>query len=429
MRSRRRTPRGSTLLYVTVCMVVLVGFVSLAVDLGRVRAAHTELRIAADAGVFAGMQYMRSDQDQAVADAISTAEANSAHGTAVDLQSSDVEFGRWRYYSKTFEAQDARYSTNAMRVSARRTTARGNPIPLGFAKLLGFNSKNVEARATAMITGGRATLGIVGIDSLTMVGTAETDSYNSSEGAYNAATRYDNGDIASNGVIDLTGTIDVNGSVHTGPDGDVNAGGNTTVTGDEFPFPEPLDYPPVDASPYATANDNTLLLLPPPAKEKDQYLKVTRDLTFGANASFHIPGVGDAGVDPAATVVRYYIHNLTLHGTANITVGHNVELYIDGPSVDVAGNIGPTTTSTNPGDFKIFIDGPANVRISGQGNQANKFEAVLYAPESNITIGGNTDYYGAVIGRTLDIQGTAGIHYDEALGYEQTWPEDIWLVE
>ena len=427
---RRQRP-GVSLVYTTALMVVLIGFLSLAVDVGRVQLARMELRTAADGAAFAGAPYLRPDRELAVDKALEILGANKANGEEIPVVADeDVVLGKWRWYSETFEeAPDSTSRVNAMRVTARRDADRGNPINLFFARILGFNSWDVGAPATVMLTGGRATLGIVGIDSLSMIGTAETDSYNSSEGAYDPNDHYDNGDIASNGVISLTGTVDVNGSLHTGPDGDLDAGSNTTITGDEFPFPEDLEYPPVDASPYASSNYNTLIAdLENVPSNKEPYKPATHDLLVGANIDFALPGIEDPRVPAGTTVVRYHFHNVTIHGTADITVGQNVEVYVTG-SMDVAGNIGPAPASGSPADFKILVDGGGTIKITGQGNQNNYFGAVLYAPEAPITIGGNTDFYGAVIGKSLDIQGTAGIHYDEALGYEQEWPEETILVE
>ncbi len=65
--------------------------------------------------------------------------------------------------------------------------------------------------------------------------------------------------------------------------------------------------------------------------------------------------------------------------------------------------------------------------VSGLGN----FVGVINAPSFNFTIADGGDYSGALIGRTFDISGRAGIHYDEALNKTQTgyrvasWYEDL----
>src|SRR5262249_1382506 len=49
--------------------------------------------------------------------------------------------------------------------------------------------------------------------------------------------------------------------------------------------------------------------------------------------------------------------------------------------------------------------------IAGQGN----FIGVINAPEYDVTYAGNGDVMGAIIGRTLTVQGNGSLHYDQAL--------------
>ena len=49
--------------------------------------------------------------------------------------------------------------------------------------------------------------------------------------------------------------------------------------------------------------------------------------------------------------------------------------------------------------------------IAGQGN----FIGVINAPEYNTTYAGNGDVMGAIIARTLTVQGNGSLHYDQAL--------------
>jgi hypothetical protein len=56
---------------------------------------------------------------------------------------------------------------------------------------------------------------------MTMGSTAFTDSYNSSKGAYNAATANKNGSIASNGNIVLNNTAKVKGNAMYGTNGTI----------------------------------------------------------------------------------------------------------------------------------------------------------------------------------------------------------------
>src|SRR5688500_9365250 len=81
--ARRR--RGSALLYVTVSMTVLLGFASLAVDLGHVYVVRSELQLAADAAARYGATGLEVGVATAVARATDAADDNTSDGVAVQL--------------------------------------------------------------------------------------------------------------------------------------------------------------------------------------------------------------------------------------------------------------------------------------------------------------------------------------------------------
>src|SRR5437016_2620154 len=115
---------GFSLVWLIVCMVSLLGFVSLAVDLGRVQCAKTELYRAADAAA----RYAATglSDGTAASKAIAAAADNTVDGTALVLTNSDVVTGTWA--NGTFTAGGA--SPNAVKITAGRTTAHGNAVPL-----------------------------------------------------------------------------------------------------------------------------------------------------------------------------------------------------------------------------------------------------------------------------------------------------------
>src|SRR5439155_8455459 len=90
---RVRPSLGFSLVWAIVCMTALMAFASLAVDLGRVQAARSDLQRAADAvaryavaGVTDGTSSSR---------AYAAASDNSIEGTTLALQASDVVVGTW----------------------------------------------------------------------------------------------------------------------------------------------------------------------------------------------------------------------------------------------------------------------------------------------------------------------------------------------
>jgi Flp pilus assembly protein TadG len=137
--------RGVVILFVIFLLVALLMFCSLAVDYGRVQTAKTELQAAADGAARAAATTLESGQSAATTAAQQVALANAADGQSIVLRSSDIVFGRWANGSFTSGATP----TNAVRVTARRTDAQGNPVPLLFASTLGMTKMDVIASSTA----------------------------------------------------------------------------------------------------------------------------------------------------------------------------------------------------------------------------------------------------------------------------------------
>jgi Flp pilus assembly protein TadG len=146
--SRRR--RGSVLIYTVFAMGVFVGIVSLAVDWGRVALVRTELMTAANAAARAGAGKLVSAPGMSSYTTVSYAALNTANGSPVVLDpSADVVFGKWSEQSNTFTVNGT--PTNAVRVTARRTTARSNAVQTTFAAILGRGTTDVSATATAAL--------------------------------------------------------------------------------------------------------------------------------------------------------------------------------------------------------------------------------------------------------------------------------------
>lgn len=144
--------RGSSLIYVTVAMPVLIMMCSLGVDLGRVQLAKTELQRACDAAARAGasgLPYGAAEVYKRVRD---IASKNTADGSPVDIvPATDIEFWSWDLKTKKGTKLSG-YSTsaNAIRVMAQRTQSRGNAIPLLFGRVLNMNSCQARVECTAV---------------------------------------------------------------------------------------------------------------------------------------------------------------------------------------------------------------------------------------------------------------------------------------
>lgn len=164
MRNRRigscSLRRAATVVYVLICTTVALGFAAMAVDVGMLYSAKSELQRAADAAAMAAAKGMITDgsttaETNARNTAASYAALNTVLNSGVGLNTAqDVELGTATLNTSTgqwvFAPSSGGY--NAVRVTVRRTS--GSPsgaIPLNFSKIFGKSSQDVQAKATAML--------------------------------------------------------------------------------------------------------------------------------------------------------------------------------------------------------------------------------------------------------------------------------------
>ncbi len=132
-RARRRG--GMVIVYLSVCMVVLVALMGLAVDMGRVQAAKSELRRAADSAARAGASALLdgggwtntggfTDTTDAVSAVVAVMNNSTVDGQVMDstkfnvddvsTNSGDLQIGNWNFQTQTFVAGGS--PTNAVQV-------------------------------------------------------------------------------------------------------------------------------------------------------------------------------------------------------------------------------------------------------------------------------------------------------------------------
>ena len=160
-------------------LVVFIGFVALAVDLGYLYLVRGELQNAADSGALAGAQVLyinegkqiNPDADQV---ALSYVQANYSEKYAVEVDS--IQRGHWCYSCTdpntlkpgvftpnssllpvelwNVTAHDLDVNTNfinAVRVITKRKAVGGSPAAPFFASILGISGPNITAVAVAYI--------------------------------------------------------------------------------------------------------------------------------------------------------------------------------------------------------------------------------------------------------------------------------------
>ena len=267
LRNHRRTQtrgssrrRGSVLVLTALLMIVLFGMLAFAVDTGWILHARTELQRTADACALAAAARLPNKfEATAVAHSVAAengwssgveiGEGDELHGS--DLDPLDVELGLWDRDTATFTTPTpSGRSSNAVRVTLRRTEACGNPLGLFFGRMLGTSQADVSASATAMYD--RWLCGpFVGIDWMSVPGTPRTDSLDSTKGPYEWATAGDRGSICSDGPIGVDGAAQVWGDARAGKGHGVTITGGATVTGSIGSRQKPLNLSLLRCAPQA----------------------------------------------------------------------------------------------------------------------------------------------------------------------------------
>jgi hypothetical protein len=373
--------RGIVMVYVTVAMVAFVGFVSLAVDVARVRVVKKQLQFAGDAAARAACVALPGGYKAAQAAAVAVAAQNVADGTSISIDpNNDITFGVWDPKAKTFTALSgsARNNANAVQVVPGRTSANGNAVSLVFAKLVGQSTFDVQAKATVCLTGNAGAYSIIGVNGVTMSLSAYTDSYNAAKsGLYSSAVANHKGAIASNGNISLSNNVFIDGDCRCGIAKTTTTLNASKVSGLNAPLGTTLSYPSV-----------TL-----PASYTD---------------------LGDVNMSSGTISVAggtYLLHSLILSNTAHIIWTGPVQLYIR-DSYSVTGSAQIDTYNNLPSNRVLYFL-PTCTTATWSGT--NVCVGELYGPDTDFTISGSVELCGRITGRTINNSSSGGMHYDESL--------------
>jgi Flp pilus assembly protein TadG len=165
-KSRRQARRsGNILVLSAVLMVMTMAIMAFAMDVGALLVARTELQRAADAaalsatwelidqGALSGNASTANTSSAARASAVNFASWNKVLTQPLAIATSDVEVG---YVSDPTNPDSGFYTMstaapNAVRVRVRKSSMLNNPVSFGFARVIGINSQDLEAVATAAL--------------------------------------------------------------------------------------------------------------------------------------------------------------------------------------------------------------------------------------------------------------------------------------
>ena len=368
----------------TFILVVLLGVATLAVEYGRLQLASQSLQSGADAAARAAASGLAADLATARQRGKHVASLNTVDGQALVLLDGDFTFGRWDTSTRTLQSASGN-DIDAVGVTAVRSQARDNAIPLLFASIFGMNSPDLSRTAVARITRPNS-FGIVGLDRVTLDSNARTDSYNSAMGSYSGAWSPDRGTVASNGPVILKSNSVIQGDALAGTNASLPSGGN--VTGTRGNLSETLSFPPVNAAPYSFSNNNNALL--PSSVRSGQDLIILGDTTVNMPAGI------------------YYFRDFIMDSNTRLNVTGPATIYVT-RNITITSNA--RSSAHRPQNLQLKVIGSGSVLFDSNAG----FHADLYAPQSSVTFDSNVQFHGSVVAKTLLLNSNSQIHYDESL--------------
>jgi Tfp pilus assembly protein PilX len=307
---------------------------------------------------------------------------------------------------------------------------------------------------------------------LTFSGTTDIKSYDSTgmSGGTSPSISDSGGNVGTNGNLSIGGTVDVYGNLYTPRTGvgACSAGaitalsevGSADVHGTAMPLPATLSYP-TPQLPSPTPGTNAISIT------QANVATACTDLGFSSGCTVTTTGSGASQmttisitgtgapivlpslslsskvtleIAPTATVTgaqAVNMNSLDLSGGGTIAVklaannqsvivnmsGKNSDGTDMGTVVDFGGNSGGsfsnnsscTGCSVYDASLLQFVYAGTGA-ISLRGNSAAA--ATVYAPNAPVTLNGNSDMYGSILGRTVNNNGNANIYYDRRLSHD-----------
>lgn len=247
--------------------------------------------------------------------------------------------------------------------------------------------------------------------SLEMSGNSSTDSYDSSKGHYAAGSALKNGDITTNstakGSIQMSGNATVKGTVHVGVGGTVGPASGKNTSGSAYTV-------------WMSGNASSLA---EDALEKPVTLPAVTIPSLGASKGNISAKKSGASIAPgnygkvtasgggtlSLSAGTYVMDSLKLSGNAKLVTTGAVKIYIQS-SLDLTGG-STVNSSLKPANLVFMLADGSSAKVSGGSDAA----MVVYGPKASITVSGNADIFGAIVGNEVTATGGATIHFDEAL--------------
>lgn len=240
-------------------------------------------------------------------------------------------------------------------------------------------------------------------DTITLHNSAAIDWYNndSDDEPLKVATN-----SIENAAVDLKNSIKIYGDVAVGVGGDpdevINEGTSITITGEKYAMPEEMEFIPVTVPVWlqtlpsgGTINgDNTITT-------SGKYDKInlinSNEITIKGNVLLYITG----------DVILGNSCKITIENDGN----SSLELYIGG-NLEAKNSSEFNNKTEIPKNFKLYgLDSCTNLRLKN----STDYYGVIYAPKADIIFDNSINFYGAIVGKTLDMVNSAMIYYDASL--------------
>ena len=347
--------RGFTIVYGSIVIIAMFAMVSLSVDWGRVQTAKSEIQDAADAA--SRYAVIGISDNTYLTKAQAAAAQNNVDGSSLALTAADVDVGTWDYSLRTFSVGGS--NRNAIRVVGRRTTSRGNAVPLVFARIIGRQFCDVTA--TSIATKDLLPYSVVALNGVTM---------------------------ANSSTIQRIASEAASGSVIVASNGAWSLGGSTLIAGDTL-------YRTTAPSGGTISGSKTAM------SSNIAYSNVTTPGTaMSVGAVNYSSGTYNVGGDYSCTAC-------TVSGTFTINLTADTNMYCSG-NVSFGGNV---NVITNGFKFTIYMTGAAGT-IAMTNNLP--VSVVIYGPNATMTVNSPGKITGSFVAKTLNM--TAGtIEYTSAL--------------
>jgi hypothetical protein len=256
-----------------------------------------------------------------------------------------------------------------------------------------------------------------GCAALQMGGGAKTYSFNSSTeagGPTNPPSNTANtgGSVGSNGNVSVSGAqTAVQGTTFTNDPatwGNCNAGNGVSGNGSYGTISNIPTYPTAYSPPIPPFPTN-----PVPPVGQVNYNGV-QPLAAGTYGDVNIKGTITLGQGAtAANPAVYTMDSIAVSGGGQIVIAGptviNINYHGNGAAVNIGGQ-GFANNTYVANNFVINYGGPGSVNVQGGASAY----AVVNAPNSNVKLTGNANFYGQVLGSTIDDSGGVNFYWDTA---------------